>query len=101
MNVVNDFLTFLGVTNCSSRWYLWWSGIFADIGLFGGGLLIYRKHNCHVNRCWRVSRHLTPEGHAVCHRHNPASVGKLTYEHLVHLHENRMAMTVAPPSDHA
>jgi hypothetical protein len=44
---------------------------------------------------------VTPEGHAVCHVHNPAHVPKLSFEHLVHLHETRMATVVTPPSDHA
>jgi hypothetical protein len=99
MRALNDLLTFLGITNGSGRWYLWWSGIVGDIGLFGGGWLIYRKHNCHVHHCWRISRHVTPEGHAVCHTHNPAGVPKLSFAHLVHLHETRTATIVAPPSD--
>jgi hypothetical protein len=98
---VTDFLTFLGATNGSGRWYLWWSGIVGDIGLFGAGWLLYRKYNCHVQHCWRISRHTTPEGHAVCHTHNPAHVPKLTFEHLVHLHETRTSPAVTPPSDAA
>ena len=96
---INDFLTFLGATNGSGRWYLWWSGIVGDIGLFGAGWLLYRKYNCHVHRCWRISRHTTPEGHAVCHTHNPAHVPRLTFEQLVHLHETRTRPTVASPAD--
>lgn len=88
-------------TNGSGRWYLWWSGIVGDIGLFGGGWLLYRKHNCHVHRCWRASRHITPEGHAICHSHNPAHVPPLSFEHLVHVHVTRTAPAVSPPTDSA
>ena len=72
MHFIDNLLTFLGVTNGSGRWYLWWSGIVGDIGLFGGGYLILRKHNCHVHRCWRLAWHPHPDhGHPVCKKHHP------------------------------
>ena len=100
MHFFDSFLNVLGINDSGGgRWYLWWSGIVGDIGLFGGGYLLLRKHNCHVHGCWRLSRHVTPEGHAVCHAHNPAQVPRLTYEHLGHLHNPRSATVATPPSD--
>ena len=52
------------------------SGPLADITLvtafLGGTFLFLRKHNCHVNRCWRLSWHEHPgHGHPVCKKHHP------------------------------
>lgn len=55
--------------------YQFWSGIGSDIGeiaIVGGAIAIYRRHNCHVHRCWRLSWHAHPDhGHPVCRRHHP------------------------------
>ena len=52
------------------------SGPLADITIFtafaGWLILFWRKHNCHVHRCWRLSWHPHPvHGHPVCKRHHP------------------------------
>ena len=52
------------------------SGPLADITLataFLSWLFIFlRRHNCHVNRCWRLAWHPHPEhGHPVCRKHHP------------------------------
>lgn len=52
------------------------SGPLADITLltaFASFLwLWWRKHNCHVHRCWRISWHPHPvHGHPVCKKHHP------------------------------
>lgn len=65
----------LALDDGSSRWYLWWSGIGADLGevaivvsLFAG----VRRHNCHVHRCLRVGRHpVAGTTYVVCRRHHP------------------------------
>lgn len=63
-----------------SYWgYQFWSGIGSDIAeytlltTFVAGLFAwYRRHNCHVQRCWRLQWHVHPEhGHPVCVVHHP------------------------------
>ena len=75
MRYVNDFLTFLGVTNGSGRWYLWWSGIFGNVTIFAAVIVFYRKHNCHVHTCLRLGSHKAVDvngvEHVVCRRHHP------------------------------
>lgn len=65
----------LGLDDGSGRWYLWWSGMGANIGEFAivGSLLSgVRHHNCHVRGCWRVGRHpVVDTGYVVCRRHHP------------------------------
>ena len=71
----------LGLDNASGPWYLWWSGIGADlseIAVLGGLVGIYRRHNCEIHRCWRLGRHATAAGHRLCRAHHPD--GPLTVE---------------------
>jgi hypothetical protein len=86
---LNDFLTFLGVTNGGGRWYLWWSGMFANVTIFAAMVLFYRKHVCHVHGCPRLGGHKAVDAngveHVVCRRHHP-DLGpghKLLAHHLV------------------
>lgn len=89
MRYVNDFLTFLGITNGSGRWYLLWSGIFADVTIFGAVGIFYRKHNCHIHGCLRVGSHRAVDAngveHIVCRRHHPdlGAGHQLRPEHLL------------------
>jgi len=75
MRFVNDFLTFLGVTNGSGRWYLWWSGFFANVTIFTAVIVFYRRHNCRVHGCPRLGSHpaVDEKGvqHVVCRHHHP------------------------------
>lgn len=51
-----------------------WSGLGSDLGeiaIVGGVIAWYRKHNCHVHRCPRLSWHPREDGHPVCRRHHP------------------------------
>ena len=49
------------ITAFTSAFYLWW-----------------RKHNCHVHRCWRLQWHPHPvHGHPVCKKHHPDGHGVL------------------------
>jgi hypothetical protein len=89
MRIVDDFLTFLGTVDGGGRWYLWWSGMFANVTIFAAVLIFYRKHNCHIHRCWRLGRHTAVDAngieHTVCKRHHP-DLGKhhhLLPEHLI------------------
>ncbi|HEY3528618.1 MAG TPA: hypothetical protein VGK78_05665 [Nocardioides sp.] len=57
------------------EWYNVWSGVGADLGqlaLFGAVFGLYRKHRCHVTRCWRLAKQPV-EGTSwyVCHHHHP------------------------------
>jgi hypothetical protein len=89
VRVVNDLLTFLGTTNGSGRWYLWWSGIFSDVTIFAAVLSFYRRHQCQVHRCPRLGTHRAVDGngveHAVCRRHHPdlGAGHRLLAHHLV------------------
>ena len=52
------------------------SGTLADITLFTAFAstlyLFWRRHNCHVHRCWRLQWHAHPgHGHPVCKKHHP------------------------------
>jgi hypothetical protein len=52
------------------------SGPLADITLitaFVSTLYLWlRKHNCHVQGCWRLESHPRPDhGHPVCKKHHP------------------------------
>lgn len=56
------------------------SGPLADITLFtafaSGLILFLRKHNCHVQGCWRLQWHPHPDsGHPVCRKHHPDGHG--------------------------
>lgn len=65
----------MGLDNGASPWYLFHSGIGANLGEYAialGVLALVRKHNCHVHRCWRLARH--PVGgtpFVTCRRHHP------------------------------
>lgn len=89
MRIINDFLTFLGTTNGSGRWYLWWSGMFGNLTIFAAIALFYRKHNCHIHHCLRLGRHAVTDTngveHIVCSHHHPgiARGFRLRPHHLV------------------
>ena len=71
----HDILNFFGVINEGGKGYGFWSGVGSDIGevaLIGAVIAAYRRHNCHVRRCWRLQRHPV-EGTPwiVCRKHHP------------------------------
>ena len=52
--------------------YNFWSGVGSDIGeltIVAGLLAIYRKHVCHEDGCWRISRHVV-NGSPWCNKHH-------------------------------
>lgn len=63
----------------SGNGYNSWSGWISDVaeitvvGAIAASLAAWwRKHNCHVHRCWRLQWHEHPEhGHPVCAVHHP------------------------------
>lgn len=91
-------LHFSGVDNGSGRWYLWWSGFganFQEYALIGAVVLLYRRHNCHVHRCWRVGRYpVEGTGYVVCRAHHPegpVTAGQVAARHAarggdIHVH---------------
>jgi hypothetical protein len=99
MRVINDFLTFIGTTNGSGRWYLWWSGMFGNITIFAAVAIFYRKHNCAIHHCLRLGRHAAVDergvDHLVCRRHHPDidDSRRLQPEHLVGQHVGSSAAT--------
>ena len=78
----------LGLDDPGGRWYLWWSGIAADaseLAIFGGLFSVYRRHQCEVQRCWRLGRHQTAARHMTCRHHHPED--HLTAEAVLAAHE--------------
>jgi hypothetical protein len=64
-------LHYLGLTNASGLWYLLWSGIFGDVTIFGGLVVLVLRHNCHVTGCKSVLTHNDPALHApACRKHH-------------------------------
>ncbi len=46
--------------------------LFLGLSIIWHGIVSYRGHkNCEVHRCWRLGRHETAAGHAVCRKHHP------------------------------
>jgi hypothetical protein len=82
-----DLGHFLGLDG--AEWYAFWSGAGADLGqlaLIGGAITLYRKHNCHVHRCWRLGKFpIDGTPWVVCHRHHPD--GRPTEAHIARLKE--------------
>lgn len=87
---MHQLLHILGLDDPGGRWYLWWSGVGADLGFLGAAGAIYRRHNCEIRGCPRLARHFTAAGARLCRRHHPD--GPLTVEqaHAAH-HEARQS----------
>ena len=62
----------LGIDTQQSWAYDFWSGIGTQFKLTGLLLpyVLYRKHNCHVHKCWRIGR-FQADRWVVCARHHP------------------------------
>jgi hypothetical protein len=71
-----------------NEWYNFSSGMGADLGqvaLFGAAIGLYRKHNCHVHRCWRIAKQqVLGTSWVVCHHHHPE--GRPTAERVAEVH---------------
>ena len=65
------------------------SGPLADITLLGGVYAILRRHNCHVQGCWRIGRHrVAGTDYVVCRKHHPdpaPSADHVLAEHAAHM----------------
>jgi N-acetylmuramoyl-L-alanine amidase len=87
----HSLLHFLGLDSASGAAYLAWSGVLSDIGelvLIGGLYAFVRRHNCQVNRCWRLGRHMTAAGHFACRRHSPLPAP--THAEVIDAHRNAL-----------
>jgi hypothetical protein len=76
VTILNDFLTFIGVYNPSSRWYLFWGGFGSCLTEFAIVAVVWRKVNCHAKGCYRVGLHKvdgTP--YITCKKHHPNHPG--------------------------
>lgn len=87
MSVGHWLLYWTGIGVESGKGYGYWSGIgscFALLSIFG---VEYRKHNCHIDRCWRIGVHkVDGSPYIVCGKHHPAVPDKVTVEHVHRLH---------------
>lgn len=72
----------------SGYWYNFWSGFGSDLGeaaLIGGLISMYRKHNCHVKGCWRLTwRPVAGTTFTVCRRHHPENAPTEAQVHAAH-----------------
>lgn len=90
------FLHVSGSDDVSGEWYGFWSGFGGDLAIIGallwGPVVLLRKHNCHVARCWRIGRHNVPgTGFTCCARHAPG--GPPTHARILALHRKHLAET--------
>ena len=64
-----------GADNESGTIYGLWSGFGSDLGevtIIGGMIALYRRHTCHIHRCWRLAKHpVDGTGYMVCRKHHP------------------------------
>jgi len=65
---MNWLYTWLGLSNGGGAIYLFWSGFFGDITIFGGIIVLYWKHNCHCKGCFRIAKHHI-DGTPYCIKH--------------------------------
>lgn len=81
----------LGLDNPSGVPYLAWSGPGGDVGQFailGGLIAAWRKHTCHVDRCWRFGVHsVAGTPYRACRKHHPAVPDRISAEHIAEAHE--------------
>ena len=75
-----------GGDNGSGSWYLEWSGfislIITILPMWIGIWVFIRKHNCHVDGCWRLRTHVDEGGMVACKHHHTQrhKIGKNPHE---------------------
>lgn len=88
-----------GTVNEPGPQYGFFSGFGGDVAIIGALLaapiVLLRKHNCPVRRCWRIGRlSVDGTGFVVCAAHHP--VGKPTHAHILAAHRaHRQRLTAA------
>ena len=79
------FLHWIGGDSANGRPYLLWSGFVGNLSvvfaMLSAPVVLYRRNNCEVRRCWRIARHdlADPEHnvhHHLCRRHHPLHPGR-------------------------
>lgn len=76
-----------GTVDEAGPYYGFFSGVGSDLSevtLLGAIAVMVRRHQCEVRRCWRLGRHKTAAGHAVCRRHHPDGYLTATQVHNAH-----------------
>lgn len=76
MSAVGNWLYhYFGISG-SGSWYGFWSGAGSDLGevaILGAVVGAYRKHACHVDRCFRMAKHpVDGTPYVVCRKHHPS-----------------------------
>jgi hypothetical protein len=84
---MHDILHWLGIDTQQSYFYDFWSGVGTQVKITWIAILyiVWRRNNCIVPRCWRITRQVTNGGHHVCHKHHPD--GKPTHLQVVKAHK--------------
>jgi hypothetical protein len=87
--MIHFLLHILGLDNASGPLYLFWSGFFGDMTIFGAVIFYYRHNNCHVKNCPRIGKHsIDGTPFKVCKRHHPdIPKGDISYLHIVKAHK--------------
>lgn len=85
------------------HWLIWGAGYQLTSGpipalqtatIFGFVIALYRKHTCHVDRCWRLTWRHTAAGDIVCRKHHP--VPPKTHEQVIADHNDALAGVSGP-----
>lgn len=66
--IMTWFFHFFGIDNESSPYYAFWSGAGSDLSYLSVFVVLFRKHNCHIQGCWRIGHHVQGDL-IVCHKH--------------------------------
>lgn len=72
--LVHLYYVVTGANNEGGKAYGFWSGFggsIPDFLILGGVATFWRKHNCHVHKCWRLNWRATNAGDLVCRKHHP------------------------------
>lgn len=98
--ILNYFLTFIGVFNGNSRWYLFWGGFgscLSELAILG---LVWKKINCHAKGCYRVGlHHVDGTPYITCGKHHPTHPGSgpATADEIADAHAMAHASAPANP----
>lgn len=70
--MLHDLARWLGLTDATGAWYLWWSGPAGSLTILGAVIAVTRRRTCDVARCWRPGRYpISGTSFMVCRRHHP------------------------------
>lgn len=79
-----------GTVNEPGPYYGFFSGFGSDlseIAIVAGLVTVYRKHNCHVDRCFRIGRYpVAGTPYTTCRRHHPHVDANPTAEDIAAAH---------------